>query len=82
MSAYICVCKKEVKASHDVIPDLPGSRLGGVAYLWILLDGNENAFRELDVFVADDVEVFLHVAVFFQVIAFTFFNLCKREKQK
>lgn len=50
-------------------------------YLWVLLDGNEDSLGQLDVFIADDVQVFLHVAIFPQFITFTLFNLWKEKKK-
>lgn len=50
-------------------------------YLWVLLDGNEDSLGQLDVFIADDVQVFLHVAIFPQFVTFTLFNLWKEKKK-
>lgn len=50
-------------------------------YLWVLLDGNEDSLGQLDVFIADDVQVFLHVAIFPQFVPFTLFNLWKEKKK-
>lgn len=50
-------------------------KAASLAYLWVLLDGNEDSLGQLDVLIADDVEVFLHVAIFPQFIPFTLFDL-------
>lgn len=51
-------------------------------YLWVLLDGNEDSLGQLDVFIADDVEVFLHVAIFPQFVTFTLFNFWQDKKKR
>lgn len=52
-----------------------------VGYLWVLLDGNEDSLGQLDVFIADDVEVFLHVTIFPQFITFTLLDLWQGGKK-
>lgn len=45
------------------------------SYLRILLHRDQHALRQFDVFVADDIQVFLHLAIFSQLVSFELFNL-------
>lgn len=63
-------------------PPLPRDKVAALAYLWVLLDGNEDSLGQLDVFIADDIEVFLHVTIFPQFVTFTLFDLWQEKKRQ
>lgn len=56
--------------------------MGHERYLRVLLHRNEDSLRELDVFVADDIQVFLHLAIFPKLVPFILFDFCNRIKNE
>lgn len=72
------------KAPRISSGSVPPHREGGARrmhYLWILFHGDQYPFRELYVFVADDIEILLFLIFFSSIRALEFLNFWKRKRQ-